>query len=128
MEQYAKASDGKNVCISRNENILITIPVEIPADGTYAIDWRYANGNGPINTENKCATRLLKVDGRTIGVSVFAQRGENKWDNWGWSSVMCASLKAGHHTLTLEFADCVENMNITENKALLDQLRIVRIK
>lgn len=128
VEQYAKASDGKNVCISRNENILITIPVEIPADGTYAIDWRYANGNGPINTENKCATRLLKVDGRTIGVSVFAQRGENKWDNWGWSSVMCASLKAGHHTLTLEFADCVENMNITENKALLDQLRIVRIK
>ena len=30
--------------------------------------------------------------------------------------------------LTLEFADCVENMNMVENKALLKQLRIVKIR
>lgn len=128
VEKYAESHDGRSVRITRNENILITIPVEIAANGTYAIDWRYANGNGPINTENKCATRVLKIDGATVGVSVFAQRGVNEWDNWGWSSVQCVPLKAGKHTLTLEFSDCVENMNITENRALLDQLRIVKLR
>lgn len=128
VEQFAQPYDEKSVCISRNENILITIPVTIAADGAYAIDWCYANGNGPINTENKCATRLLKIDGETIGASVFAQRGVNEWNNWGWSSVVCASLRAGRHTLTLEFDTCVENMNLMENKALLDRLRIVRIE
>ena len=82
----------------------------------------------PIYSENKCATRLLKMDGETVGISVFAQRGLNEWDNWGWSSVESVTLKGGKHTLTLEFADCVENMNMVENKALLKQLRIVKIR
>ena len=47
--------------ISRRENIIITIPIEVATSGLHAIDWRYANG--PINTENKCATRVLTVDG-----------------------------------------------------------------
>lgn len=127
VKEYAQSHDGRSVRITRNENILVTIPLEIAEEGMYAIDWYYANGNGPINTENKCATRLLKVDGETVGISVFAQRGVNEWDNWGWSSVESVMLKAGRHTLTLEFADCVENMNMVENKALLKQLRIVKI-
>ena len=36
--------------ISRRENIIITIPIEVTTPGLHAIDWRYANGNGPINT------------------------------------------------------------------------------
>lgn len=122
-----EGANGHFVQITRNENILITIPVEVSQAGTYAIDWRYANGSGPISTENKCATRLLKVDGATVGVSVFAQRGAGEWDKWGWSSVQCTRLTAGHHTLTLEFAECVENMNLAVNMALLDQLRLTRV-
>lgn len=127
VKDYARSHDGRSVRITRNENILITIPVQVAEAGTYAIDWRYANGNGPINTENKCATRLLKIDGKAIGASVFAQRGVNEWDNWGWSSVQCTDLPAGPHTLTLEFTECVENMNLTQNVALLEQLRLTRI-
>lgn len=118
-------ANGSCAMITRNENILITIPVEVAADGTYAIDWRYANGNGPINTDNKCATRILSVDGKQIGVSVFAHR--EVWTNWGWTNACTAKLSAGKHIITLEFNDHVENMNITVNQALIDQLRVTKI-
>lgn len=113
--------------ITRNENILITIPVDITGDGAYALDWRYANGNGPINTDNKCATRVLSIDGEQIGVSVFPHRGTGEWNNWGWSNPVVVSLNAGHHIVTLEFVNEVENMNIHVNQALLDQLRITKL-
>ena len=117
---------GKVSMITRNENILITIPIEVQEEGNYAIDWRYANGSGPINTENKCATRLLKVNGETIGVSVFPHRGTDEWNNWGWSNPVVTNLKKGKQVITLEFDDHVENMNITVNQALLDQIRLTK--
>ena len=120
---------GKGVAmITRNENIIITIPIEVDAHAVYSLDWRYANGNGPINTENKCATRLLSVDGEPLGVSVFPHRGTDEWNNWGWSNEVCLTLKPGKHIVTLEFAEPVENMNLTVNQALLDQLRVTRIR
>lgn len=119
---------GGVVQITRNENTLITIPVEVAEAGRYAIDWRYANGNGPINTDNKCATRVLCVDGEPQGVSVFAQRGTGEWQNWGWSNAVVLPLTAGRHILTLEFTPEVENMNLHVNQALLDQLRITRLE
>ena len=112
--------------ISRNENILITIPITVDADGDYVLDWRYANGNGPINTENKCATRLLAVDGRPAGASVFPHRGSGEWDNWGWSNSSVVTLSRGTHIVTLSFAEAVENMNLRTNEALLDVLRVAR--
>ncbi|MBR6251128.1 MAG: carbohydrate-binding protein [Bacteroidales bacterium] len=129
VEKYAKPSATSNQAsmITRNENILITIPIDIEADGKYAIDWRYANGNGPVNTENKCATRLLSVDGSAVGVSVFPQRGTNEWNNWGWSNATTISLTKGKHIVTLEFTENVENMNLLINEALIDYMRIVKI-
>jgi hypothetical protein len=113
--------------ITRNENILITIPIEVADDGLYAIDWRYANGNGPINTDNKCATRVLRIDGEAAGVSVFPHRGTDEWNNWGWSNACTINLTRGRHVVTLQFCDAVENMNIHVNQALLDQMRVTRL-
>ena len=120
-------AQGRIAMITRNENPLITIPVTIAADGQYAIDWRYANGNGPINTDNKCATRILSIDGNSVGVNVFPHRGTDEWNNWGWSNAIVLNMKAGNHIITLEFSDTVENMNIHVNQALLDQLRITKL-
>ncbi|MCQ2147235.1 MAG: hypothetical protein MJZ16_06940, partial [Bacteroidales bacterium] len=117
---------GGCAMITRNENILITIPIEVKEAGTYALDWRYANGNGPINTENKCATRVLAVDEKPAGVSVFPQRG-HRWTDWGWSNPQIVELSSGRHIVTLTFTDAVENMNITVNQALLDALRVTKI-
>ena len=116
---------GRIAMITRNENPLITIPLSVAEAGSYAIDWRYANGNGPINTDNKCATRVLSVDGAAVGVSVFPHRGE--WKSWGWSNPVVVHLSAGQHVITLEFCDAVENMNIHVNQALLDQLRVTKL-
>ncbi|MEE1079749.1 MAG: hypothetical protein U0L19_01195 [Bacteroidales bacterium] len=113
--------------ISRRENIIITIPIEVTTPGLHAIDWRYANGNGPINTENKCATRVLTVDGQVAGVSVFPHRGTDEWNNWGWSNATIVNLNKGKHIVTLEFCDTVENMNIHVNEALLDQMRVTKL-
>lgn len=113
--------------ISRRENIIITIPIEVATSGLHAIDWRYANGNGPINTENKCATRVLTVDGRVAGVSVFPHRGTDEWNNWGWSNATIVNLNKGKHIVSLEFCDTVENMNIHVNEALLDQMRVTKL-
>lgn len=113
--------------ITRNENILITLPIEVSAEGDYAIDWRYANGNGPINTDNKCATRLLYIDGELAGASVFPHRGVDQWNNWGWSNATTVHLTPGNHIVTLEFSDTVENMNIHVNQALLDQMRVTKL-
>ena len=121
------SASGHVAMITRNENIFITIPIAVKEDGTYAIDWRYANGNGPINTDNKCATRVLKVDGKDVGVSVFPHRGTDEWNNWGWSNACVVELSKGRHVVTLQFCDTVENMNIYVNQALLDQMRVTRI-
>ena len=118
---------GEVVQITRNENILITIPLSVSEDGNYALDWRYANGNGPINTDNKCATRKLCIDGELHGVSVFPHRGTGEWSNWGWSNPVVVSLSKGQHVVTLEFGSEVENMNIHVNQALIDQLRITKL-
>lgn len=118
---------GRIAMITRNENPFISIPVHIETAGTYAIDWRYANGNGPISTDNKCATRLLAVDGNAVGASVFPHRGSGLWNDWGWSNATVVELSAGNHVITLEFGEAVENMNLRVNQALLDVLRITKL-
>lgn len=114
--------------LSRNENTLVTVAVEVESDATYAIEWQYANGNGPINTENKCATRILAIDATPIGASVFPQRGTGQWQDIGWSNSVCTRLKRGVHTITLEFTSNVENMNIDINEAILYKLRLTTLK
>ncbi|HEY2026840.1 MAG TPA: hypothetical protein VGG78_07505, partial [Gemmatimonadaceae bacterium] len=61
--------------LTRDQNIVVRVPVDIARDGTYAIDVRYANGNGPVNTDDKVAVRTLLADGDTAGVLVMPQRG-----------------------------------------------------
>lgn len=114
--------------ISRNTNRTVSLNIEVPADGLYAIDWRYANGNGPINTENKCAIRTLFVDDVRSGAQVFPHRGTNEWSNWGFSNAVQVRMKAGKHSLRLEFMPENENMNIEINQAMLDYLRLVKIE
>ncbi len=62
--------------ISRGIHRRITIPISIKQPGHYAIDFRYSNGNGPVNTENKCAIRNLKVDSQQAGALVFSPKRE----------------------------------------------------
>ena len=114
--------------ISRTVNREAGMEVEIPVDGFYAIDWRYANGNGPTNTENKCAIRTLFIDQTRCGAQIFPQRGIGEWSNWGYSNSIKIWMKKGTHTLKLVFMPENENMNIEINQAMLDYVRVVKIQ
>ncbi|HEX2982640.1 MAG TPA: carbohydrate-binding protein, partial [Ignavibacteriales bacterium] len=100
--------------------------IDIPKGGDYAIDFRYANGNGSLTGENMCAVRTLIIDGEDNSVIVLPQRGENVWDNWGYTNSVMAELTKGKHTVTLEFKNYNENMNGEVNFALIDYLRAVK--
>ena len=109
-------------------NTSIDFEITVPKDGYYSIDFRYANGNGPTNTENKCAIRNLAVDKTKAGTIVLPQRGKGEWSNWGFSNSVMVKLKAGKHTVTLSYEPYNENMNGEINQAMLDQLRITSLQ
>ncbi len=126
VELNYKGFSGKGFSeISKEKNTTISIPVEVAADGKYSLDFRYSNGSGPVNTENKCAIRTLYVDEKPIGVTVFPQRGNEEWSNWGYSNALTAYLKKGKHQIKLVFEEANNNMNVDVNRAMLDYLRIV---
>lgn len=106
----------------------IEIEADVPAEGDYMLVVRYANGNGPVNTENKCGIRTLIVDGSEAGTIVLPQRGVANWDDWGYSNHLPLHLSAGKHVLSLSYLDRNENMNIATNHALIDAVTLFRIR
>ena len=113
--------------LSRTENTRLDLAFKLPKGGRYAIDFRYANGAGPVNTDNKCALRTLLIDGKPVGPVVLPQRGAGEWSAWGWSNTTVLDLGAGEHIATLAFEPQDENMNAErENTALLDHMRVWR--
>lgn len=106
----------------------VGIRISVPDDGDYALDWHYANGNGDVALQNKCAVRSLFVDGKQVGVSVFPQRGIEEWSLWGWSNSQRVSLSKGSHEIALRFLPQNVNMNIEVNDCCVDRLRVTRIR
>ncbi len=133
-EQFASKSDsffkGFNgdgfVEISTSINKKLAFNIDVANDGLYSIDFRYANGNGPTNTDNKCAIRTLDVDDKETGTIVFPQRGKNEWSNWGYSNSIKIHLAKGKHTISLSFEDFDNNMNGLINQVMIDYMRMIK--
>jgi hypothetical protein len=133
-EDYATASgkayqgfSGKGfVELNTTQNTNLALPVDISADGFYFIDCRYSNGNGPVNTENKCAIRTLKDGDKKLGTFVFPQRGSNEWSAWGFSNPLKVYLTKGKHSLHIAFTSTDDNMNLDINQAMLDHIRVIK--
>ena len=134
-EQFATKSDSSFkgftgdgfVEISTTLNRRLSFKINVEEKGLYAIDFRYANGNGPTNTENKCALRTLNIDDKETGTIVFPQRGKNEWSNWGYSNSAKVHLTKGNHTISLSFEDFDDNMNGEINQAMIDYVRIIKL-
>lgn len=116
---------GHYLELGRQKNISVVIPVDVPVEGNYSIDWCYSNGSGPVNTSNKCAIRLMRIGRQRMAV-VMPQRGDGEWDNWGFTNKHNVHLTAGRHIVTLDFTDQTENMNYDSNNARLDYLRLIK--
>src|SRR3954447_9186569 len=125
--EHAGFTGAGYVRLTREANTLVEVPVRVPCGGTYDVDARYANGNGPINTDAKAAIRTLLVDGRPVGVLVMPQRGVNAWEDWGYGTAVRVRFAPGAHTLLVAYTPLDENMDRHENTALLDHLRLTRV-
>ncbi|MGN6177905.1 MAG: glycogen debranching protein, partial [Mucilaginibacter sp.] len=113
--------------VSKHKNTILKFKVDVRQNGYYAFDLRYANGNGPINTENKCAIRTLNVDGKFAGTYVLPQRGKDVWSAWGFTNSIKIHLTKGSHIVSLAFEPANENMNGDINEAMIDYVRVINI-
>lgn len=113
--------------INTAKNTSFCIPINIQKEGEYNIVFRYANGNGPTNTENKCAIRTLKVDNKMAGSCLFPQRGKDEWSNWGYSNSIKIALTKGKHMISMIYEASDENMNDAINQAMVDNMKLIRI-
>lgn len=125
--EHAGSTGTGYVRLARDLNTAVTMSVRVDRDAEYAIDARYANGNGPVNTEDKVAVRTIIVEADTLGVLVMPQRGSGRWAEWGWTNVVRTRLRAGTHRITLTYTALDANMNGRENAALLDAVRVTRL-
>jgi len=113
--------------LTKDKNRSLKLEVNVEQSGDYFIDFRYANGSGPVNTDNKCAIRTLSKATQVLGVIVFPQRGSDEWSNWGYSNALKANLSKGKNELILSFETYNENMNGEINSAMLDQMRVIKV-
>ena len=119
---------GEFVALEQSGVSGLSISAEVPADGRYAIAFRYANGSGPVNTGSRCAIRSLFIDGHLIGPVVLPQRGTEAWNQWGWSSIQVAPLAKGKHIIELRFLPSDVNMDGAVNTVRIQSLQVKRIE
>lgn len=119
---FAETDHTKSAAVANVETDSSIMPA-----GEYTISFRYANGNGPVNTENKAAIRSLYVDGQEVGTVVMPQRGVGNWNDWGMSNTVRVRLEPGKHEVRLVLNPEDENMNISTNHALIDGLVIEKV-
>lgn len=121
------AMNSKFVEITTKKNTDIMIPVTVDVAGEYFVDVRYANGSGPINTENKCAIRTLVANNQQAGAIVMPQRGLGEWMNTGFSNMLQVSLNKGENMLQIKYITPQNvNMNNDINTALIDYVRVIK--
>ena len=125
-EQLAGFNGDGFIELDRTNNNA-TVNIKIPRSGLYAFRFRYANGNGPVNTENKAAIRTLTLNGRNAGTVVMPHRGVANWNDWGMSNMVIVPVSAGTYTAGVTYTPENENMNINTNHALIDQLLVERV-
>lgn len=114
--------------LSKNRNREFVFNIRIPNEGKYYIDFLYANGSGPINTDNKCAIRSLWVNNDFTGSIIFPQRGQNDWDDYGYSNTFTIDLKDRNNFFKISFEEFNKNMSHEINTVRIDKIRLIKIR
>ncbi|NJB87710.1 hypothetical protein GGR26_003494 [Lewinella marina] len=124
---YTGFSGAGFVEVSTDLNRCLELEVTVERAGDYLVDVRFANGSGPVNTDNQCAIRSLYVNDSYRDVLVFPQRGQDEWSDWGWSNTLRITLESGKNRLHIRFEDWNHNMNVAVNRAMLDVVRLIAV-
>lgn len=117
----------KEVMLVKEKGTEFNITIDVPEDGEWALTWNYANGTGPVNTDNNCGIRMLYIDGQKVGINIFPHRGTNDWDNWGWTIPEKVQLKAGKHIVTLRHESDADNMDLKINDFKIRGINLIRL-
>lgn len=107
---------------SMKQNDRLRFSVSTHESGNWFLSFRYANGSGPVNTDNKCGIRTLFVNGEFASSLVFPQRGKDEWANWGITNTIEVELREGKNQIEIGFESYNENMNGDVNQFFLDQI------
>ena len=118
---------GGYVTLRATPGVSFALSFNAPTAGWYAVDARYANGNGPVSYGYRASARGLLVDGRRAGTLLLPQRGQERWDDWGYTNAVRVWLAAGPHTLSVEYTPADRNMDGIVDHSRLDHLRITRL-
>ncbi len=114
------------VALTKTSNRALNFEIRVKTSGEYLLDFRYSNGSGPWNTNNKCAIRSLYVNEEYTGSVVMPQRGQNEWSDWSFSNPHLVKLNKGKNKISLQFEPWNENMNVGVNRAMVDYVRLIK--
>lgn len=123
---YVKLTDGKNGSVAMGQkNQRYTLNFNMINGGDYAIRFRYANGEGPVETDNKCGVALMSVNAdEPQYLWSFPQLGS--WESWGLTEWQPVSLKTGVNDLTFDLKKWpIKNMNGEVNHFRLSGIEIM---
>jgi len=110
--------------LSDSEELTVIVKAD---SGRYLIRTRYANGTGPVNTDNNCGIRSLCINGMFVSSLVFPQRGKDEWSDWGYTFPEPVELRNGENILVIKYEEFNRNMDGQVNEFLLDQVLLERI-
>lgn len=105
-------------------NTSLYFNVNAPESGDYLFDVSYTNGNGPVNHGDKCAIRMLYIEGAEVGAVIMPQQGEGNWDSPDFSNMLPIRLNKGVNHLSLKYV--IDNMDRENNTALIEYARIIK--
>lgn len=88
------------VVFSKENSAELHFKVLVAEAGRCRLQFRYANGSGPMNTDNKCGIRSLYVNNAFVCSLVFPQRGKDEWSNWGLTNPETIDLVKGENKFT----------------------------
>jgi hypothetical protein len=128
LETEGEGYEGRGyLTLTNTSNTTLKLTVRVPVAGLYAIDARYANGSGPVSYGYRASARGLVVDGKRAGTLLLPQRGNQRWDNWGYTNAISVWLGKGEHSLSVTYGPEFRNMDGVEERARLDHVRVSRL-
>ncbi|QZT36151.1 hypothetical protein K5X82_12760 [Halosquirtibacter xylanolyticus] len=109
-------------------NNVVMVPIRTKRGKHYQFYVNYANGNGPWNTDNKCAIRSVYVDGVYVDPLVMPQRGVNEWGSIGHSNIISFTAKGSKTMIKICLEKENRNMNIQVNQALVKDMKVFEVE
>ena len=110
----------------KEEGEYIEFTVKIKKNGKYAVDFRFKNGHGPINTGEKCAVLAVSQDDKLVRRLAFPQQGA--WSTWSFTAPTVLELNKGTHKIKLYTDNYCRTQHDALNPVYIDLMRIAKIK